>query len=49
MRSLTANDALAYGSVFAAEGLVFLVAAFLAMSLNTNTKMATQADLVPGE
>lgn len=49
MRSLTTNDALAYGSVFAAEGLVFLVAAFLAMSLNTNTKAAAQADLVPGE
>jgi len=49
MRSLTDDDALAYGSVFAAEGVVFLVAALLALSLNTTQKPAAQADLVPGE
>jgi BCD family chlorophyll transporter-like MFS transporter len=49
MRSLTASDALAYGAVFAAEGVVFLIAATLAMSLNTHPKMATKANLVPGE
>ncbi|SDJ29625.1 BCD family MFS transporter [Lutimaribacter saemankumensis] len=49
MRSLTASDALAYGSVFAAEGGVFLIAAFLAMSLGTQPKQAPAADLIPGE
>ena len=46
---LTASDALAYGSVFAAEGGVFLIAAFLAMSLGTQPKQAPAADLIPGE
>lgn len=49
MRGLMASDALAYGSVFAAEGLVFLAAAFLALSLNTTEKPAAEAHLVPGE
>lgn len=49
MRGLLASDAMAYGSVFAAEGAVFLVAAVLATSLNTTEKPAAAAHLVPGE
>lgn len=49
MRSLMASDALGYGSVFAAEGAVFLIAAVLAASLNTTQKPAAVAHLVPGE
>jgi BCD family chlorophyll transporter-like MFS transporter len=36
MRGLTGSDALGYGSVFAAEGLIFLVAAALAMRLTAD-------------
>ena len=47
MRLLTPSDPLAYGSVFAAEGVVFLVAAALAARLGV---IATPSPkLVPGE
>lgn len=50
MRSLLSSDAAAYGSVFAAEGLVFLFAAALALRLTTQpTPAANTAALVPGE
>ncbi|SMX31799.1 BCD family MFS transporter [Maliponia aquimaris] len=49
MRGLLASDALAYGSVFAAEGLVFLAAAVLALSLDTTEKPAAAAHLVLGK
>jgi BCD family chlorophyll transporter-like MFS transporter len=49
MRSLTTSDALAYGSVFAAEGGVFLIAALLALSLGTQPKPAPAAEMIPGE
>ncbi|MGY9045569.1 hypothetical protein P775_06115 [Puniceibacterium antarcticum] len=49
MRSLTASDPLAYGSVFAAEGAVFLIAATLALNLTTDTTAAPKSALVPGE
>ncbi|MCM2562065.1 BCD family MFS transporter [Lutimaribacter sp. EGI FJ00015] len=49
MRSLTPSDALAYGTVFAAEGGVFLIAAILALSLNTQPRPAPIADMIPGE
>ena len=47
MRALTTSDALAYGSVFAAEGAVFLIAAALALRLSAAP--APQTELVPGE
>lgn len=49
MRALVSSDAIAYGSVFAAEGVVFLIAAGLALSLNTHTDPAPAGDLIPGE
>jgi len=48
MRGLIASDALAYGAVFAAEGVIFLVAAVLALSLG-QTKQPANSGLVPGE
>ncbi len=49
MRSLTTSDAIAYGSVFAAEGAVFLIAAALALNLSTDTTAERNSALVPGE
>lgn len=43
MRALTGSDALGYGAVFAAEGLIFLVAAALALRLGS-TIIATGAN-----
>ncbi len=48
-RSFMASDALAYGSVFAAEGLVFLIAAILALNLTTDKVAEPDTALVPGE
>ena len=50
MRALTPQDALAYGSVFAVEGLVFFVAAVLALRL-TSPHAAPRGDtaMMPGE
>lgn len=48
-RSVMASDALAYGSVFAAEGAVFLIAATLALNLTTDRAANSQSALVPGE
>ncbi|WP_227271379.1 BCD family MFS transporter [Roseobacter weihaiensis] len=50
MRLLTSMDALAYGSVFAFEGFVFLVAAALALRLTSPTAGAeARPALMPGE
>jgi BCD family chlorophyll transporter-like MFS transporter len=54
MRALTTSDALAYGSVFAAEGVIFLVAAGLALRLTgavsaRTSSVAPNAAVVPGE
>ncbi len=53
MRSLLTSDALAYGTVFAAEGAVFLVAAVLALNLTAPqarpAPAAQTAALIPGE
>ncbi|MEM8957414.1 MAG: BCD family MFS transporter [Pseudomonadota bacterium] len=50
MRGLLSSDAAAYGSVFFAEGLVFLIAAALALRLTSQPKpTAHGAALVPGE
>ncbi len=49
MRHLVASDALAYGAVFAAEGVVFLIAAMLAVNLATETAVSHDTALVPGE
>lgn len=49
MRALVTSDAQAYGSVFAAEGLVFLIAAGLALRLSNAPDQSPQKDLVPGE
>ena len=50
MRSVMSSDAAAYGSVFFAEGLVFLIAAILALRLTTQPRpSAGSAALVPGE
>lgn len=50
MRALTPQDALAYGSVFAVEGLVFFVAAVLALRL-TSPHAVPRGDtaMMPGE
>ena len=50
-RATMSSDALAYGSVFAVEGAVFLVAAALAMSLGTTVTGRADAtpDMVLGE
>ena len=49
MRAVTTDDALAYGTVFAAEGLLFLLAAGLALSLGLSADQADERELVPGE
>ena len=50
MRAVTTADALAYGSVFAFEGLVFLVAAGLALRLTSaDAAGAHPAAMMPGE
>lgn len=50
MRKLTPDLGLAYGSVFAVEGALFLVAAFLALSLGrTTSQPARSGTLVAGE
>lgn len=50
MRAVMATDAAAYGSVFAAEGLVFLVAAALALRVTAPDRTRRQiSNLVPGE
>jgi len=50
MRMVTAQDAKAYGTVFAFEGLVFLVAALLALRLVSPTQGANaRPALMPGE
>lgn len=51
MRAVISSDALAYGAVFAAEGIVFLIAAALALHLVTtpDAPAATDAALIPGE
>lgn len=50
MRSLLASDALAYGTVFAFEGGVFLIAAALALRLTASpTQARLDAAAVPGE
>jgi BCD family chlorophyll transporter-like MFS transporter len=50
MRATLASDALAYGSVFAAEGAIFLVAAVLALRVTVTGRDARPAPtLVPGE
>jgi BCD family chlorophyll transporter-like MFS transporter len=50
MRMITPQDALAYGSVFAFEGLVFLIAAGLALRLTSPQRGAdAQPAMMPGE
>lgn len=50
MRALLTSDALAYGSVFAAEGFVFLIAAVLALKLTSPQRAAPHgAAMMPGE
>ena len=51
MRGLLSSDAIAYGSVFATEGAVFLIAAILALRLTQQEKPAapSAAALFPGE
>lgn len=51
MRALLTSDARAYGAVFALEGLIFLIAAGLALRVTTNDApdMPGQATLVAGE
>lgn len=50
MRLLTTLDAMAYGTVFAFEGLVFLVAAALALRLTSpNAAADVRPALIPGE
>lgn len=50
MRLLMAQDALAYGSVFAFEGIVFIVAAALALRLTSPTADAgARPAMIPGE
>jgi MFS transporter, BCD family, chlorophyll transporter len=51
MRAMLASDALAYGAVFAAEGLIFLIAAMLALRVTAHdaADMRQHATLTPGE
>jgi MFS transporter, BCD family, chlorophyll transporter len=51
MRATLASDAQAYGAVFAAEGLVFLIAAGLALKVTAAAPRAMRNDavLMPGE
>jgi BCD family chlorophyll transporter-like MFS transporter len=47
MRALVASDAFAYGTVFAAEGVIFLIAA--ALALRISTRSASEPVPIPGE
>ena len=47
MRALTGSDALGYGGVFAAEGLIFLVAAGLALRLTTSEPVTGNSRVSP--
>ena len=49
MRALLSSDALAYGSVFAAEGLIFLIAAILSLRITDPVHAPEAGALVPGE
>ena len=49
MRALVASDALAYGTVFASEGAIFLIAAFLSLRIAEPSRAPSGAALVPGE
>ncbi|MEM6566097.1 MAG: BCD family MFS transporter [Pseudomonadota bacterium] len=50
MRSFTPDNAVAYGTVFSIEGLVFLIAAALAMRLTTTKRQdAPRPAMMPGE
>ncbi|MES2143834.1 MAG: BCD family MFS transporter [Pseudomonadota bacterium] len=50
MRAVMATDAAAYGSVFAVEGLVFVVAAALALRVTSPDRaMRQSSNMVPGE
>lgn len=50
MRLITSQDAVAYGSVFAVEGIVFLVAAALALRLTSpNADASARPAMMPGE
>jgi MFS transporter, BCD family, chlorophyll transporter len=49
MRHVMASDALGYGAVFAAEGLIFLIAAGLALRVTASDARQTHATLMPGE
>jgi MFS transporter, BCD family, chlorophyll transporter len=49
MRRVTASDALGYGAVFAAEGLIFLIAAGLALRVTARAAPHPHATLMPGE
>ncbi|MEM9318655.1 MAG: BCD family MFS transporter [Pseudomonadota bacterium] len=49
MRALTPSLPTAYGTVFIAEGTVFLLAAFLALKIGSNTRKSHDSALVPGE
>jgi BCD family chlorophyll transporter-like MFS transporter len=49
MRIVFSNDATAYGSVFIAEGAIFLIAAVLAVQITSSSQTAQSQALVPGE
>lgn len=49
MRHLLASDAAAYGTVFAAEGFVFLVAAALALRVTASDGVRQHSTLIAGE
>ena len=49
MRALTPHLPTAYGTVFIAEGCVFLVAAVLAFKIGSNAQVREESVLVPGE
>lgn len=50
MRAIMTSDAAAYGSVFAAEGFIFLIAALLALRVTAPDRAMRQTShLVPGE
>ena len=50
MRALTPRDEIAYGTVFAFEGLVFLIAALLALRLTSQNAAAVRPTaMMPGE
>ena len=49
MRALTPHLPTAYGSVFLAEGTIFLVAAILALKIGSTSQVRDDPALVPGE